>query len=65
MPILDELYVFINNIDFRQELLVALLLSTAGKDANIVSIRIIPRNNPYRLFSFKVFVSELIFIELI
>ena len=60
MPVPDELFVSLVNIDFRQEFLVALLLSTAGKDSNIVSIWIVPRNNSDNLFSLEVFVSELI-----
>ena len=60
MPVPDELFVSLVNIDFRQEFLVALLLSTAGKDSNIVSIWIVPRNNSDNLFSLEVFVSELL-----
>ena len=60
MSMPDELFVSLVNIDFRQEFLVALLLSTAGKDSNIVSIWIVPRNNSDNLFSLEVFVSELI-----
>ena len=60
MPVPDELFVSLVNINFRQEFLVALLLSTAGKDSNIVSIWIVPRNNSDNLFSLEVFVSELL-----
>ena len=65
MPVSDELFVILINIDFGQEFLVGLLLSTAGEDPNIVSIWIVPWNNSNHLFSFEVFVSELLWIKFV
>ena len=65
MPMPDVLFVSLININFRQEFLVALLLSTAGKDPNIVSIWIVPRNNSDNLFSLEVFVGVLLLIKFV